>query len=83
MNGENQSRVRSPVHSVKSLSEPVVIAAGAFFVGLVLGSGRWSWFGRETSRLARSLGVLALQYASDAFEEKNPELFRRTHRLMH
>jgi hypothetical protein len=75
--------MRTVSPSVSRLSEPIVIAAGAFFVGLVFGSGRWSWFGQESVRLVRSIGVLALNYASEAFEEKNPDLFRKTQDLMH
>jgi hypothetical protein len=60
-----------------------VIGAGAFFLGFVVGSGRWNWFGKEAGKIASGLGSIALNYISKSFQEHNPNLFSERTRMTH
>lgn len=64
-------------------SDPIVIGAGAFFLGFVIGSGRWNWFGKEAGKIASSLGTLALNSIAKSFQEHNPNLFSERSRMTH
>jgi hypothetical protein len=66
-----------------SASDPLVIGAGAFFIGFVIGAGRWNWLGREAGRVASSIGSLAMTYLTQSFEETHPNLFAERSRTTH
>jgi hypothetical protein len=83
MDADSQMKDQVARELAQTLEDPLLIGGCAFFVGLVMGSRRWAWLGRESSQLARSLGALALSYAVMAFEAKNTTFLRRKVELMH
>ncbi len=83
MEVENQ-KVNQP-YSLKNrgFSDPLVIGAGALILGFMIGSGRWEWLSRGATKIAGSLGNLALVSLFHSFQEHNPDLFDEQHRVTH
>jgi hypothetical protein len=82
---DTERQTLNPVDNANSsrFNDPMVLGLGAFFVGFIVGSGRWNWFGKEAGRLANSLGTLALGYVTQSFQEHNPQLFSKSDRVTH
>jgi hypothetical protein len=63
--------------------DPLVIGVSALILGYVIGSGRWKWLGQELSKIAGSIGSLAVNSLSESVQERNPQLFERRSRVTH
>ncbi len=76
MDSDEQTHLRIAAPRSETPLEPAVIAAGAFFVGWAVGSGRVVWLQHEVKLLSQSVASWVIELAQEAFEEKNPGLHR-------
>ncbi len=76
---ENQKNQQATV----KYNDPLVIGAGAFLVGYVMGSGRWTWLNRGLGKIAQNLGNVALIYFYQSFQKQNPQFFTEEERVTH
>jgi hypothetical protein len=83
MESERNAFDTSSTTSNMNYSDPLVIGLGCFAVGLVIGSGRWNWLGKELGRLSQSLGSLALSYMTQSLQQHNPNLFTERSNITH
>jgi hypothetical protein len=83
MDQKNTEFQPSDAEKPKNLSDSMLIGAGAFVVGYVIGAGKWDWFGRETSKIAGSLGALAWSTISQSVQNQYPQWFGGTGRTIH